>query len=769
MNTYHKNMKNIPVTKDLNEILIVSSYPPRVCGIATYTQDLTHALQNKFSSSLSIKICALESEKINRLYPPDVKYILNTSQADEYEKTATSINLDRNIQVVIIQHEFGFFKEQEQAFLEFIYMLSKPVVVVFHTVLPHPDDLLALNVQRIAAACTSIIVMTNYSAQLLRETYGIPKQKINVIPHGTHLVPHINKNLLKKKYGLKGRRILSTFGLLGSGKNIETTLEALPSIVEKNPDVLFLVIGKTHPGVVKNEGEQYRDRLKSMVKDLKLSSHVKFIDHYLALPELLEYLQLTDIYLFTSHDPNQAVSGTFAYAMSCACPIISTPIPHAKEVLTEETGIIIDFHSSRQLSEGVIRLMENEPLRKNLSINTLQKIVSTSWENSAVAHALLIQHIGGEKIMLQYDLPALNLDHLKHMTTQTGILQFSKINQPDPESGYTLDDNARALIALCMHYKITEDDSDLYYIERYLHFIKHCLQPDGTYLNYLDQDDRFTCQNNLVNLDDATGRAIWALGYLVSLMGLVPWEIISEAILLLKKSLVRIDKVHSTRAMAFIIKGLYYYRQAVNSPSNLLLINIFAKRLVKMYRQETSENWAWFESYLTYANSVLPEAMLYAWLLTSDKAYKDIALSSFEFLLSRTFNSTGIQVISNKKWLMKGQEQDPRTSGGEQPIDVAYTIMTLNKFYNVFGNPDYKMKMEKAFNWFLGSNRLGHIVYNPCTGGCYDGLEEFHVNLNQGAESVLSYLMARLTIESSLKKENPVINHVFKSHLVFRN
>lgn len=218
MNTKHKKMKYIPVTKDLDEILIVSSYPPRVCGIATYTQDLTRALQNKFSSSLSIRICALESEETIQLYSSDVKYILKTSLPDEYEKTATSINLDHNIKVVIIQHEFGFFKDHEQAFLEFIYMLSKPVVVAFHTVLPYPDELHKLNVQHIAAACTSIIVMTNYSAQVLKETYGIPKQKINVIPHGTHLVPHLNKNILKKKYGLKGHRILSTFGLLSSGK-----------------------------------------------------------------------------------------------------------------------------------------------------------------------------------------------------------------------------------------------------------------------------------------------------------------------------------------------------------------------------------------------------------------------------------------------------------------------------------------------------------------------------------------------------------------------
>ncbi len=762
-------MKNLTPSKDLAEILIVSSFPPRVCGIATFTQDLTRALQNKFSSSLSVKICALESDETNLLYPPEVKYILKTSSADEYEKTAASINLDNRIKIVLIQHEFGFYKEQEQAFLEFIYELSKPVIVVFHTVLPYPDELIKLNVQRIAAASTSIVVMTKSSSQILQETYDIPQQKISVIPHGTHLVPHLNKDLLKKKYGLKGRKILTTFGLLSSGKNIETTLEALPMIVAQSPEVLFLVIGKTHPGVVKTEGEQYRNKLKDTVKNLKLSDHVEFIDSYLALPDLLEYLQLTDIYLFTTHDPNQAVSGTFAYAMSCACPVISTPIPHAKEVLTEETGIIFDFHSSKQLSEAVIRLLQNEPMRKNLSINTLQKIVSTAWENTAVAHALLFEQIGDDKITLQYDLPVINLSHLKHMTTQTGILQFSKINQPDPDSGYTLDDNARALITMCMHYKLTEDDSDLYYIERYLHFIKLCLQPDGTYLNYLDKENRFTRQNTLVNLDDATGRAFWALGYLVSLMGLAPWEIISEAITIFGKSMVQIREVRSARAMAFIIKGLYFYRQAVNSPKNLDLIQVFADRMVQMYRQESSENWEWFEGSLTYANSILPEAMLYAWLLTSDKEYKDIAISSFGFLLSRTFNENGIEVISNKKWLMKGREAEQPSVGGEQPIDVAYTIMTLSKFHNVFVDKDYKDKMEGAFNWFLGNNRLHQIVYNPCTGGCYDGLEEFHVNLNQGAESTLSYLMARLTIESSRNNENPVKTNVHMSSLVLKS
>jgi glycosyltransferase involved in cell wall biosynthesis len=729
---------------NLSEILFITSYPPRECGIATYSQDLIKALNNKFSNSLSIKVCALESGDAKYAYPGEVHYILNTSNAAEYEILAQNINKDTKIKIVLIQHEFGFYNEQEQAFLNFINSLSKPVVIVFHTVLPHPDERLKLKVQQIAAACESIVVMTQNSAGILTTDYSLPQEKISVIAHGTHLVPHLSKKFLKLKYGLKGCKVLTTFGLLSSGKSIETTLEALPAIVLQTPEVMFLVIGKTHPEVIKSEGEKYREMLEQKVEDYSLQDHVKFINEYLPLPDLLEYLQLTDIYLFTTNDPNQAVSGTFAYAMSCACPIISTPIPHAREFLTKDTGIIFDFSNAEQLAEGVLRLLKNGPLRRNISSNTLQKIVSTSWENSAVAHAILLERISGESITLKYNMPVINLEHLKHMTTTTGLIQFSKINQPDTCSGYTLDDNARAIIAMCMHYKLTGNEEDIFYINKYLSFIKRCLQPTGNFLNYVDIDNQFTNQNEAVNLDDANGRAVWALGYLISMIDTLPGEIIYKARTILEQSIQHIGIMHSSRAMAFVIKGLYYYQSAIKSTKKLNLLKTFANRLVQMYRHESTEKWEWFESYLTYANSILPEAMLYSWLSTGEKNYKDIAITSFNFLLSQTFNENGIEVISNKFWLQKGQ-----IAGhfGEQPIDVAYTIMTLSSFYDVFQEEDNRQKLDIAFNWFLGNNRLHHIIYNPCTGGCYDGLEETHVNLNQGAESTVSYLMARLTME----------------------
>ncbi len=737
----------------LPEILFITSYPPRECGIATYSQDLVKSLAAKFNQSFSIKVCPVEAENESHAYNSETEYILNPSQSGSFSILSENINENPQIKVIVIQHEFGFFSEKTEEFISFLQMLTKPVVIVFHTVIPHPGQVLKAEVQRIVDFSTSIIVMTHFSADVLINDYEIVEEKITVIPHGTHLVLHSDKKLLKDKYQLGDKKVLSTFGLLSSGKNIETTIEALPAIIQKNPDVIFLIIGKTHPSVVKQEGEKYREMLKAKVSELCLENHVKFINYFLPLPDLLEYLQLTDIYLFTSKDPNQAVSGTFSYAISCGSSIVSTPIPHAREVLKNDAGIIIDFENPQQLTSAVNQLLADEQLRKNISSNALHRMASTAWENSAIAHAMLLDAISGENITLSYNIPAINLNHLKKLTTDFGIIQFSKINQPDIESGYTLDDNARAMVAICQHFELTADQTDLAYIAIYLNFIKFCLQPEGYFLNYVNEEKRFTEQNNQTNLADSNGRAVWALGYLLSISHLLPAPLIVEAESVIRSALLNVSKIHSTRAMAFVIKGLYYRNKDNVAPDNILLIKELANRMVQMYKHESSKEWQWYESYLTYGNSILPEAMLCAWLATGESVYQKIARSSFDFLLAKTFDKGSIKIISNKNWLHKEDIPSQLTIGGEQPIDVAYTILALSKFYAVFKDEDYLYKMKTAFNWFLGNNHLHQIIYNPCTGGCYDGLEENYVNLNQGAESTVSYLMARLAIEKVMKHE----------------
>lgn len=760
----------------LPEILFISSYPPRECGIATYSQDLIKALNNKFSNSFSLKVCALQSDLEVRNYPEEVKYILNPSEKANFFNLAQLINKDKNVKLLLIQHEFGLFPSgKDNVLLQFIQMVEKPSILVFHTVLPNPDAFMKDSVAQLASACSSVVVMTKNSAKILKSAYGIQTHKVEVIQHGTHLVPHLNKESLKLKYGLQGKKVLSTFGLLSSGKSIETTLDALPTIVKENPGVIFLVIGKTHPGVILSDGETYRNMLEAKVEKLGLQNYVKFINYFLPLEDLLEYLQLTDIYLFTSNDPHQAVSGTFAYAMSCGCPIISTPIPHAKEVLRENTGILIDFQNSHQLSDAVNRLMSDEALRTTFSLNALQRIVPTSWENAAISHAMLFMETacqinssytqvksgsqrGGyqaEFINLQYRLPVISLNHIKRMTDDFGIVQFGLINQPDLSSGYTLDDNARALIAMCMFYKMTPHAEDLLEIRKYLDFIQFCQQSDGSFLNYVDIERNFTSQNESTNCSDSTGRAIWALGYFMSCYDVLPVEWINEAKACLIKALPLAEKMHSTRSMSFIIKGLFYSLQREPSVEFSDLIKKLADRLVQMFRHEAENGWNWYEGYLTYANSIIPEALLCAWSVTTDPVYKEIAKQSFDFLLSMTFDDGGIKVISNKTWLVK----DKKTARhGEQPIDVAYTILGLDQFYQVYKKKEHLHKMAIAFNWFMGNNHLHQIMYNPCTGGCYDGLEETQVNLNQGAESTISYLMARITVEKYfIARQNSIL------------
>ncbi len=755
------------IKQNLPQILFITSFPPRECGIATYSQDLTKALKNKFNHSFGITICPLESTDEHYDYPEEIKFNLNIDRPKSLERLAQKINQDAAIQVVMIQHEFGLFRHREDDLIQFVGLLHKPVSLVFHTVLPNPDGLLRFRVQQIADVCEQVVVMTQTSKQILVDTYGIKAEKISVISHGTHLTPHSDRELLKAKYQLTGKKILSTFGLLSSGKSIETTLNGLSNIIKNNPEVMFLIIGKTHPSVVKQEREVYREKLEMIIENLKIGEHILFVNEFLPLPRLLEYLQLTDIYLFTSKDPNQAVSGTFSYAMSCGCAIVSTPIPHAKEFLKNDAGILIDFGNSDQLSSAVNTLLNNNEQRKNISMNGLHRIAPSAWENAAIAHALLFEKMTNGIIKLSYKIPAVNLNHLKRLTTVFGMVQFSVIDQPDIDSGYTLDDNARAMVAMCQHYESTRDVADLPLIELYLDFIAFCLQPKGNFLNYVNEDMLFTEQNAQTNLEDSNGRAIWAVGFLISLHKILPDKMVNQAEIILQNALSNVQKIHSTRAIAFIIKGLYYRNLRNNHSQDKALITELANRLVQMYRHEAETDWEWFESYLTYGNSILPEALLCAWLATDKPIYQKIAKTSMDFLLSKIFTSNKIKVISNKGWLLKKDAQNQVAIGGEQAIDVAYTILALAKFQDAFPAEDYKNKMSIAFDWFLGKNHLHQIIYNPCTGGCYDGLEDTYINLNQGAESTVSYLMARMTIEKFIKikqrTKRPRIKFVLES------
>ncbi len=741
---------NIRVSKELPEILFLTSYPPRECGIATYSQDLISALDQKFGGSLKLTVCPLETTGNAHGYPAHIEHVLNTDNAVGYLALANLIDSDPNIQLVVVQHEFGLFSGNEKAFMDFLGMLDCPVVIAMHTVLPRPDMDMRDKVRQMLQLCAGCIVMTRSSADILYDDYGLLESDISIIPHGTHLIPYKDRNALKDKYSLSGRNVLSTFGLLGPNKSIETTLDALPEVVVKHPDTIFLILGKTHPELSKRNGEEYRRFLEGKVEDLGLGDNVRLVDRFLPLEELLEYLQLTDIYLFTSKDPEQAVSGTFAYAIGCGCPVISTPIPHAEEFLRNGAGRVFGFGDSVQLKEAISELLDDSAARENMRLNGLRSTATSAWDNSAIAHARFFEKHSKSPLELDYRPPSIKMDHLRNMTTDVGLIQFSKIDRPDIGSGYTVDDNARALIATCRHFVLTGDRADLGHIRTYLDFLHRCIRCTGQFFNYVDRDCRFTEQNESENLEDAFGRAMWALGDFLSIADTLPieFEYLTERTHeLFVDCMERFDGISSPRAMAFIIKGLYYYTRS-NSPICIdAQLRAMADRLVSAYRSNATGQWHWFEKYLTYANAVLPEALLMAYVRTLDGTYRHIAKESFDFLQSKTFSDGSIRVISNEGWLKVEDRYDGRFRGGEQPIDVAYTILALKIFNRIFPLEGYNRKIEQSFNWFMGDNPMNQTIYNSCTGGCHDGLEFDNVNLNQGAESTVCYLLARMAFE----------------------
>ena len=729
-------------------VLFLTTYPPRECGIATFTQDMVRALRQQFGASYDFKICALEEGfGHQRSYPDEVVATLNTRELKDCADLAERVNNDPSVRVVCVQHEFGLFGGQwGDHVLAFLYSITKPVVINLHTVLPDPSPELRRLMRNVARSAQQLVVMTHRSSDILQQEYGIKAQQIAVIPHGTHLTPWQDPLLLKEKYGLTGKKVLATFGLLSENKGIENALTALRTIKEAIPEVIYLVLGKTHPVVVQSEGERYREKLQALVRQLGLEDNVRFVNKYLGLNELLEYLSLTDTYLFVSKDPNQAVSGTFTYAMSCGCPIISTPMPHAQETLRADTGILLrDFNQPHQIAEAAIRILSDEGLRQHMSNNAYYHTRSAIWQNVAVQYAQLFQQVDDPAGVLRYDLPEVNLSHVRTLTTPLGMIQFAHFGIPDLNSGYTLDDNARALIAMGMYYHHRREPRALSLLETYLDFVISCQQEDGNFLNYVDEHQKFTPQNAEVNLDDAAMRAVWSLGTVVGYHKILPSDLVNRAKNALLRALPVVRRVDSPRARAFAIKGLYACHRVEPDSELLAIIDQLALGLLDKFNGVATPAWNWFEDYLTYANSVLSEGMMYAYLATGREDYQRVAYQSFDFLLECLFIKDGqIKVVSNDGWWMKGDICKP---GGEQPIDVCYTIMALSLFHQVSGRPAYQEKLHAAFNWYLGNNHLGQIIYNPVTGGCFDGLEANHVNQNQGAESTVCYLMARLQME----------------------
>lgn len=732
--------------KNLPCIAYVGTYPPRECGIATFTKDLTNAIDKKFNPQLKSRILAV-NDNGSSLYNYKKKVISQIDETDieSYIDAAKYLNKSKNIQLVNIQHEFGIFGgEYGDCIIPFLETLKKPVVTTFHSVLPNPDPRRKKVVQAIVKRSTAITVMVKSAIDILKKDYDLDTKKINVIPHGVPTVPFKPSCNIKKSLGLKNKIILSTFGLIESGKGIEYIIKALPQIIKKNPNVLYLIIGETHPQVRKREGEKYRNKLRKYAEKLGLKKHVKFYNKYLNLREIIKYLLATDIYISVALNKDQISSGTLAYAVGCGKAVISTPYLYAKEVLANNRGILVNFKDSRSITNAVNKILSDPKLRENLEKRAYKYGQHMTWPNVAVKYLKIFNRVVKLREEVTTKYPKIKLKHIQNLTDDTGIIQHTKHSISDRKTGYTSDDNARALIVALDHYQLFKKNLSLRLINTYLSFLNYVQKRNGKFHNYVGYTREFLDKEGS---EDSFGRVLWTCGYTIS-NNIYP-NIKATAKHIFDKALKHIANLTHLRAKAFTLIGLYYYHKAYPKKKNIIEnIKFLADSLVKMYKKESSNDWEWFENSLTYSNGKLPESLFLAYDATKNEKYLQVAKEALDFLSDLIFINNKMVLIGSNGWYNQGGK---RAIYDQQPVDAASMVHAYLAAYKITKKEDYYKKTVLAFNWFLGKNSLNQTIYDEVTGGCFDGLMPKGLNLNQGAESTISYLLARLSLEKIKK------------------
>lgn len=668
-------------------------------------------------------------------YPPEVEWEIDQNSIEDHVNLAKTINEDVTITGVIIQHEYGIFGGIDgEILLSFMKNCKKPMLVTLHTVLPKPTPKMKKITEDIIKYAASIVVLTNSSKQIIETLYPKSLGKVFEIAHGIHHVPFSNPNDHKKGLELDDHIILSTFGLLSRGKGIEYVLNALPGVIKKYPKVLYLVLGETHPVVRRLEGEKYRVKLAKLIIKLGLEDYVKFYDQYFSLPDLFEFLKATDIYISTSTNPNQSVSGTLSYALGSGRAVISTEFAQAKEIISPDCGSLIPIKNSPAMTSAILHLLSDEKRLIRMNRIAYKKTRPMLWSNVATKYLDLLERMV---------VPTLKLDHLKKMTDNFGLFQFAHFSTPDKDFGYTLDDNARALIACSWLIKQSYSTQLETFIKTYLSFIKYCQLQNGSFINYIDKNKSVSLQNKLEDLEESQMRALWAMSEIMSNTSLSQnLRDVAKTMFILK--LKHTTKLSHLRSAAFAIKAFALALPFLPGKKEELKNHIkdYAKLLISDLEKNSKGEWIWFEDTLSYNNALLCESLLIAGITLKNKDYIKNAILSLKFLIGVTFSKTYMP-IGHSKWYKNGQE---RSNYDQQPEDPASMILALNAAHSYTNEKQYKKLANICFSWFLGNNSLNTPLYETKNGGCYDGLHPDRVNLNQGAESLVSYLMSCHTI-----------------------
>lgn len=732
----------------IRRIAVIGNSLPRRCGIATFTTDLQTALATTHPD-LETCIVAMTDRGQAYDYPPTVAFEIKDGNVEDYSRAADFLNAGQ-YDTVCLQHEFGIFGGEAGAdILALLSRLTMPVVTTFHTVLADPTAKQRTVMARIVEASSKVVVMANKGRELLREVYRVPDDKIEVIAHGIPDVAFVESDAAKARLGFEGRSVILTFGLLSPNKGIEVMIDAMPSILKRCANAVYVVLGATHPNLVRNQGEAYREGLMARVRELGIDDHVVFLDRFVDQATLLEFISMCDVYVTPYLNEAQMTSGTLAYSFGLGKPVVSTPYWHACELLADGCGVLVPFGDALAIGNEIAALLTDDARRQAMSQRAYAASRMMIWERTAERYMSVFEHARQghrPKVLARTDVsapeprapapPEMQIGHFLSMCDDTGLFQHAVHSVPDRAHGYCVDDNARALLLACALNGPGEQPLSDVLTTRFAAFVQHAWNPDtGQFRNFMGFDRNWLEHKGS---EDSHGRTLWALGEAArddASPSRRRW-----AAALFAQALSTVETFSSPRAWAFTLLGLDAY--CAVAPHDLHAGEIrhsLADRLMSCLAAVETPDRVWFEDGLAYDNARLPQALMLTGMATQTGEYRDAGLRSLRWLMTQQTTAAGhFRPVGTAGF--GEQRQHPRAFD-QQPVEATATIAACLTAWRADGDAEWKAMAARAFAWFLGSNDLSVALVDPHTGSCRDGLHPDRANENRGGESVVCYLL----------------------------
>ena len=742
-------MDSVLIAGAVRKLAFVGNHLPRQCGIATFTSDLSDALGARFPT-IDCFVLAMNDAGRRHVYPPRVRFEIAESDLGSYRRAADYLNVN-TVDAVCVQHEYGIFGGKAGSYaLALLRELRMPIVTTLHTILAEPNVQQRAVMDELTKLSERIVVMSDHGAELVRKVHGVEEAKIDRIPHGIHELPFANGS--KDQLGVEGKSVILTFGLLSPDKGIETVIDALPAILARHPNAVYIVLGATHPHVKARFGETYRLMLEARAHRLGVDSSIIFHDRFVGDRELAEFLSATDVYVTPYLKPEQITSGTLAYAVGSGKPVVSTPYWYARELLADGHGVLVPWRDPAAIAREVNDLLENDARRtairdrayargRRMLWPAVADRYAESFARAKIEHAERLRSTFHTKTLATRpaEPPEVDLSHVRAMTDDTGILQHASFSVPRYDDGYCLDDNARALLLMALVEDAgTEDRKACRALaSRYMAFVNHSFNPrTQRFRNFMTYSRRWTEE---AGSEDSHGRALWALGAVVGRSGDPGRQ--SLAGTLFQSSLGAVTNFTSPRAWAFALLGIDEYLRAFQGDSVVEATGAeLARRLLRCFRANAQPDWPWFEDRLTYSNARLPQALLSAGTWLHDEEMVSAGIRSLDWLVTiQTCKEGYFAPIGSNGFYVRG---GVRAEFDQQPIEASGVVSACLLAHRLTGNARWSREAARAFSWFLGQNQGQALVYDVTTGGCHDGLHVDRLNQNEGAEATLSFLLA---------------------------